>query len=89
MSDLIRRMPRLVYALAVLFFVWAIANGFWELSITQAYADPQSSMILYAKSGVLFRALLDSTFLVTSGVMIDVLIRIFDRLGVKTQEAAE
>lgn len=89
MSDLIRRVPKLVYALAIVFFVWAVANGFWELKLTQAYADPESPMILYAKSNVLFRALLDSAFMVTSGVMIDVLIRIFDRLGAKTQEAAE
>jgi hypothetical protein len=89
MTDFIRRIPRLAYALAVLFFAWAVANGFWELSLTQTYGDPNNPMILYAKSNILFRAALDSTFLVTSGVMIEVLIRIFDRLGVKTQEKAE
>lgn len=89
MSDWIRKFPKLVYALAVLFFAWAILNGFWELSITQTYADPDSPGISYAKSNILFRAALDSAFLTTSGVMIDVLIHIFDRLGKKTQEGAE
>jgi hypothetical protein len=89
MNDLIRRMPKLIYVLAVLFFVWAIANGFWELSLTNTYADPDSPMITYLKSNVLFRAALDSAFLVTSGVMIDVLIRIFDRVSGKAPGAAE
>jgi hypothetical protein len=89
MSDFIRRIPKLVYGMAAIFFAWALGNGFWELSLTQSYAAPDNPMIAYAKSNLLFRGALDSAFLITSGVTIDVLIRIYDRLGAKTQEASE
>jgi hypothetical protein len=85
MSEIIRRVPKLVYALAFLFFVWAVGNGFWQLRLTNMYGGADNPMISQAKSEILYRAALDSAFFVTSGVMIDVLIRILDRLSGKAE----
>ena len=89
MSEILRRVPKLIYVLAVVFFVWSVGNSFWEFRLTNLYSAGDDPTVAYSKSKALFQASLDSVFLFTSGVMIDVLIRIFDKLPVKSDGGSE
>jgi hypothetical protein len=80
MSEILRRVPKLIYVLAVMFFAWSVGNSYWEFRLTNLHAAGDDPTVAYAKSKALFQASIDSVFLFTSGVMIDVLIRIFDKL---------
>ena len=89
MSEILRRVPKLIYVLAAIFFAWSVGNSFWEFRLTNFYAAAGDPTVAFSKSKALFQASIDSVFLFTSGVMIDVLIRIFDKLPANSDRGSE
>jgi hypothetical protein len=80
MTNIIHRLPSIFYGLAVIFFVWSLANGFWELHLTYKYADNSDPMVAFSKSKVLYQALLEATYLVANGAMIQVFLKILEKV---------
>lgn len=82
LPNLIRRMPFIFYGFAVLFFVWNLVNQYFTMAAMNPYTDPMMEGVMnLEKSSALYQALLESTYIVANGVLIQVLIAIFDRLG--------
>ena len=80
MSNILHRLPSIFYGLAAVFFVWSLANGFWELKLTQPYTPSTDPMVAFAKSKYLFQASLDATYLVANGALIHVLLKVLDKM---------
>ena len=79
---LLRRAPYLFYGMAVVFFVWYLANAWFGLAAINPYSDPSLEAIEnIQKSDHLFRASLDAVYLAANGAIIHVLIAIYDRLA--------
>ncbi len=80
MSNLLYRLPSIFYGLAAIFFVWSLANGFWELKLTQPYGDSADTMSAFAKSKYLYQASLEAAYMVANGAVIQVLLKILEKL---------
>ena len=79
---LLRRAPSIFYGLAVVFFVWYLANAWFGLAAMNPYSDPTlESIENIQKSDHLFRASLDAVYLAANGAIVQVLIAIYDRIA--------
>ncbi|MCR2833735.1 hypothetical protein [Parerythrobacter lacustris] len=83
LPQFIRRMPQVFYALAVVFCLWRFWNEYAVLSQTLAYESAANSgtpLRQMAMSGALYWAFAEAAYMVGTGVMIQVLIAIFDKV---------
>ena len=77
LSPIILRMPRLIYGLAALFFIWSFALSYFEMQATVAYADPENPVVRLAMLRSLFQAALEATYIALNGVIVQVLLAIW------------
>ncbi|MDN3645318.1 hypothetical protein QWY75_03735 [Pontixanthobacter aestiaquae] len=83
---LLRRLPYIFYGIAVLLFIWNVANQWMNITSMMGYSDPTlGNVVAYQKSIALYSAFSDAAYMVSNGAIIQVLIAIFDKL----QGAAE
>ena len=77
----LRRLPFVFYGLAVLFFVWGLANFWLGLNALGLYPDAALEIaLILQKSDALYRVSLESVYLVSAGAWLHVLIAIFDKM---------
>jgi ABC-type sugar transport system permease subunit len=77
---LIRRSPQLFYGAGVVMFVWYLGNSYAELTILNAQQVGLEGYSALVKSKALFEALRESLYYVSSGVMFQILIAIYDKV---------
>lgn len=81
LPQFVRRMPFVFYALAVIFFVWYLANAWLGISSAFGYGTPGIEEIEnYQKSISLFGAFQEAAYMVANGAIIHVLIAIHDKM---------
>ena len=78
--DFLRRFPQLLYAAAVILFVWYLANGVIEISQNSATYGATEGLENLTKSRYLFEAFREAIYIASSGAMIHILIAIFDKV---------
>lgn len=79
LPQMLRRLPYLFYALAVLFFAWQLANQWATLSLTYQYGD-DGGMHALGKSMALYAASTEAAYMFANGALVHVLIAIYDKV---------
>ncbi|WP_271438662.1 hypothetical protein [Pontixanthobacter luteolus] len=81
LPDLLRRMPYIIYGAAAVVFVWNLANQWFGMVDLGMYGTPgMESVAAFQKSVALYGAFVEAIYLVASGAMIHVLIKIHDKM---------
>ena len=78
LPPIILRMPRLIYALAVLFFLWSFVLSYFELQTRMGNVDAENPMVRLAMLRGLFQAALEATYIALNGVIVHVLLAIWE-----------
>lgn len=80
MTDLppfVLRVPRILYATAVIFFLWSLALTHFETQATMGYAEPGNPVVRLAMLRGLFQAALEAVYIAVNGVLIQALVAIW------------
>lgn len=81
LPEALRRLPYVIYGLCAIFFVWSVINSWMLMTAYGTVGDLSLEGVMASqKSEALFRASLDSVYLLVNGAILHVLIAIFDRL---------
>jgi len=86
MTDLpmvLRRTPMAFYVTAVIFFVWYLSNAYVELTSAPTAAEVLDGLSALTKSKALFEAAREGVYAAGTGVSLQILIAIYDRVGGK------
>ena len=87
MSDLpliVQRAPRILYGLAILFFLASLALGISDINITAGYAEPGNPVVRQAMLRAIYQSALEAVYIAANGVIVQILIAIW-RNGSRTQ----
>ncbi len=88
LPDLLRRAPKIFYVLSLIFAAASFGLGYWEITVyTSPYANPGDPTVRLALVKALFQALQEALYIVGTGALIDIAIRIWDKMDRK--EAAQ
>ncbi|NJM51292.1 MAG: hypothetical protein HC843_10850 [Sphingomonadales bacterium] len=86
LPHLLRRTPKIFYILSFLFAAASLAPSYWEISaITSPYAEPGNPVVRLTMAKAFYQALLEATYIIASGALIDIAIRIWDKMSIKEQ----
>ena len=77
LSPIMLRMPKIIYGIALLFFVWSFALSYVEMSGAMSFLDTQDSMVRSMMLRALFQAALEATYIALNGVLVHLLIAIW------------
>lgn len=89
LAPIILRMPKLIYGLAVLFFIWSFALSYFDLQSATAYADPENSAVRLMMLRALYQAALEAAYIALNGVIVQILLAIWHNGGVSTRRGDE
>lgn len=81
-DTMLSRAPKAFYVLAGLFFAWSIANGYWEFHLNNISFDDAEPIVALMKSKFLFEAAHEASYLVANGVVIQILLNIYNKVKV-------
>ena len=81
LPQFIRRMPFVFYALAIVLGAWRYYNDWTTAALGFQYVEDVGAMGPLAKSTALYWGVTDAVFVLGTGVMIHVLIAIYDKVG--------
>lgn len=88
LPDLLRRAPKIFYVFSFLFAAASFGLGYWEIrGVYGPYSEPANSAVRIAVFRQLYQALLEALYIVGTGALIDIAIRIWDKMDRK--EAAQ
>lgn len=80
LPKLVRRLPYLFYAFAVVFAAWRFYNEWTSASLSFQYAQDVGPIGPLAKSTALYSGLTDAFYMLANGAVIHVLIAIYDKV---------
>jgi hypothetical protein len=78
----LQRAPHILYVTAAIVFIIAFALNVIEMKQTAAYSVPEDPLVTIAKLRIIYSASLDAIFVAANGLMIHVLLAIWDRLPI-------
>lgn len=74
---LVLRMPRILYAAAILFFLWSFGLTLFEINATMGYVEPGNPVARLSMLRGLFQATLEAVYVAVNGVLVHILIAIW------------
>ncbi|KUO54741.1 MAG: hypothetical protein APF82_07155 [Sphingomonadales bacterium BRH_c42] len=85
LPQFVRRAPFVFYAIAVIVGIWRFYNDYATATASMLYAEDGGPFIMLARSTALYWGVVEAAYLLGSGVMIHVLIAIYDKIGSKAE----
>jgi hypothetical protein len=77
----LRQLPYVFYALAVVLFVWSLANQWLALTAMENFSySVYEDVPTFQKSSALYGAVAEAAYMAANGAMLQILIAIFDKM---------
>jgi len=80
LPPLVRRSPQIFYVAAVLVFAWYLGNSYSEMTVLDGQQVGPEGYSALIKSKALFEASRESLYYVSSGIMFQIMIAIYDKV---------